>query len=311
MASQRSFLLPYFLEDMAPSLTAPPQDFLPYICRNTAHGKLSRGRGRLRFVDELTVCSRGSATELLPLDSNTAKPEISLRLWVDSGDSTGPPWRKPYLRGLGDMVFAGFDARSSLLADLAARNVIGRFSAAMARDTKYWRSTIFPMLLSIIAGSVGIVELHASCVATEEQGLIFIGPSRSGKSTIAMALVNAGFRLLSDDRVFCSLHDGKPLAYGLPRPLKLRRDAGAWFEEWKDREPTDVQNGENVFFWNSDRAEGQGAPGPCIPQALIFLEREDNAGFRLARSTEAKFDLVLNRSYWRSLLQRLRSRKKR
>ncbi len=267
---------------MAPSLTAPPQDFLHIFAETPLTANYLAAGAVCALSTNSPSLLEAARQSFLPLDSNTAKPEISLRLWVDSGDSTGPPWPKPYLRGLDDMVFAGFDARSSLLADLAARNVIGRFSAAMARDTKYWRSTIFPMLLSIIAGSVGIVELHASCVATEEQGLIFIGPSRSGKSTIAMALVNAGFRLLSDDRVFCSLHDGKPLAYGLPRPLKLRRDAGAWFEEWKDREPTDVQNGENVFFWNSDRAEGQGAPRPCIPQALIFLEREDNAGFRLA-----------------------------
>ena len=112
--------------------------------------------------------------------------------WVDGGDSPGPPWPKPYLRGLDDMVFAGFDAKSSLIADLANRKVLGRFSAAIANDTKYWRTTIFPMLLSIVAGSVGIVELHASCAAMEKKGLIFIGPSRSGKSTIAMALVNAG-----------------------------------------------------------------------------------------------------------------------
>ena len=277
MASLRSFLLRIFLKIWPRRSPRLPRIFSIYLPKHRSRQTISR-------PEPFALCRR--THRLFSRQRDRAfyrwirtQPSPRSRCGCGSTAETRqrPPWPKPYLRGLDDMVFAGFDARSSLLADLAARNVIGRFSAAMARDTKYWRSTIFPMLLSIIAGSVGIVELHASCVATEEQGLIFIGPSRSGKSTIAMALVNAGFRLLSDDRVFCSLHDGKPLAYGLPRPLKLRRDAGAWFEEWKDREPTDVQNGENVFFWNSDRAEGQGAPRPCIPQALIFLERGYNA----------------------------------
>ncbi len=77
------------------------------------------------------------------------------------------------------------------------------------------------------------------------------------------------------------MQNGKVQAYGLPRPLKLRRDAGKWFDEWKDREPIEVQNGENVFFWNSNSKAGQGPPVPCEPKALIFLERAEGARFDL------------------------------
>jgi hypothetical protein len=266
---------------MAPSLSAHTRDFLHIFAETplTAHYLAAGAVCALSTNSPFLV--EALRESFLPLTTHPAKPDISLRLWVDGADSPGPPWPKPYLRGLDNLVFAGFDAKSSLLADLATRTVVGRFSAGMASDTNYWRTTILPMLLSIISGSVGIVELHASCVATDEQGLIFVGPSRSGKSTIAMALVKAGFRLLSDDRVFCSLQNGEPLAYGLPRPLKLRRDAGTWFDEWKDREPTDVQNGENVFFWTSDHDAGKSGLAPCEPRALIFLEREEDATFRL------------------------------
>ncbi len=274
-------LTPCFLADMDPSVSAHTRDFL-HIFAETALTANYLAAGAVCALSTNSPLLLDAAREsFLPLDSSGPKPDISLRFWVDGCDSPGPPWPKPYLRGLDDMVFAGFDAKNSLIADLANRKVLGRFSAAMANDTKYWRTTIFPMLLSIVAGSVGIVELHASCAAMDKEGLIFIGPSRSGKSTIAMALVNAGFRLLSDDRVFCSLQNGKVQAYGLPRPLKLRRDAGKWFDEWKDREPIEVQNGENVFFWNSNGKAGQGPPAPCEPKALIFLERKESATFRV------------------------------
>ena len=45
-----------------------------------------------------------------------------------------------------------------------------------------------------------------------------------------MALTGLGYRLLSDDRTFCSLGDGGITAYGLPRPLKLRSDAGSFLK---------------------------------------------------------------------------------
>jgi HPr kinase/phosphorylase len=45
-------------------------------------------------------------------------------------------------------------------------------------------------------------EIYASCVAvTEDAGLLFIGESGSGKSDIALRLIDAGSKLISDDRV--------------------------------------------------------------------------------------------------------------
>ena len=182
---------------------------------------------------------------------------LSVRFWVDDADLTEPPWPKPYVRGLDHLVFAGFESGSSMLADLRTSRVIGRFSMGMASDTAYWRTVIFPVLLSVLAGSLGLVELHASCLARDDRGLILIGPSQSGKSTLAMALTEAGFRFLSDDRIFCSIKQGKLLAWGMPAPpAQAQREAAAWFEEFRDREPQDVQNGERVFHCEPRRRFG-------------------------------------------------------
>ncbi len=222
---------------------------------------------------------RAANGSFLPAKLPTASADFSLRFWVDNSDLARPPWPKPYVRGLDHLVFAGFDERSSMLADLGARHVIGRFSAAMASDTKYWGTVIFPILLSILSGSLGLVELHAACVAREEHGLVLIGPSRSGKSTLAMALIATGFKLLSDDRTFCLMREGKVHAWGLPRPLKLRREAAAWFEEFRDREPMDVQNGERVFHYEPNRQCSGELWSECEPRALVFLERQQSPGF--------------------------------
>ncbi len=237
----------------------------------------------------------------LRIESPQSPVDFSLRFWVDGTGARPQCWPNPYVRGLGHLVFAGFDAKSSILADLRTRRVIGRFSAAMASDSRHWKTIVFPMLLSIIAGSVGIVELHACCVAKENNqdrgndrdqgGLILSGPSRSGKSTLAKALTEVGFRFLSDDRTFCSLTNDKLQAWGLPRPLKLRRDAASWFEEFRDREPTDVQNGERVFHYEPK----QKAISKCEPRLLVFLERQERPGFSMTLMNRKEAESRLER----------------
>lgn len=223
-----------------------------------------------------------------PIRQRSARVDFSVRFWVDHASQELLPWPKPYVRGLDHLVFAGFNAGSSMLADLRAHRVIGRFSSNMAADGKYWRMVIFPMLLSVVAGSLGIVELHASCVATQHRGMVLIGPSSSGKSTLAMALTATGRRLLSDDRTFCSLKRGKLLVWGVPRPLKLRREAAHWFAEFRSREPVDVQNGERVFLWDP-HLEVNGEPArECVPEVLVFLERQHHSAFQMCPISRAE-----------------------
>lgn len=204
--------------------------------------------------------------------------DFSMRFWVDDTRPYRRPWPKPYVRGLDHLVFAGFDENSSVLADLRTRRLIGRFSSGLAADPGYWKTIIFPMLLSVLAGSVGLVELHGACVASAQGGLILAGPSRSGKSTLALALTAANFCFLSDDRTFCSLAQSKLAAWGLPRPLKLRREAAPWFDEWRYREPTAVQNGERIFCFEPQSKR----ISSCEPRLLVFLERHDDCFFQIS-----------------------------
>jgi len=260
-----------------------PPDFL----HKDAETKLNE-----HYIAAGAVCSLSTNSEqILDAARNTFQPahfktgevDFRLRFWVDETDRSRPPWPKPYVRGLDHLVFAGFDERSSMLADLRKCRVIGRFSSGMAGDAAYWRMVMFPMLMSILAGSIGLVELHASCVSRHDQGLILTGPSRSGKSTLAMALTKAGFKLHSDDRTFCSLKQERILAYGLPRPLKLRRDGASWFDGIRDQEPNAVQGDERVFYCEPDQRFGERASSGCEPRALIFLDRQQDSSFCLTR----------------------------
>ncbi len=85
--------------------------------------------------------------------------------------------------------------------------------------------------------AAGIV--HASCVAFGGAGVLILGPSGSGKSALALALMGLGAALVADDRVLLTL----PSA-----PASRRPDAGT--------EPDDaVARGGRI-----ERSPGPGAP---------------------------------------------------
>jgi hypothetical protein len=217
----------------------------------------------------------------LPLESDAKETDFSLRLWVDPQSSSQPPWPKPFLRGLDYLVFASFDSDSFMLVDLHKCRVTGRFSASMGSDRDYWQAVIFPMLMSLIAASVGVVELHCACIVKNNKGYLLAGPSRSGKSTLVTALARAGFAFLSDDRTFCSTGKEGLSAWGIVPSVKLRHEARLWFHELAQREPTDRVNGESILRFDPERQLGLKRAKFCEPECLIFLDRREGPEFCL------------------------------
>ena len=223
----------------------------------------------------------------LPVERTPLSVDFSVRLWVDPSDVTQPPWPKPYVRGLDHLVFAGFSAGSSLVADLRRRRVIGRCSPAMAADATYWKRVIFPMVLTIVGPSVGIAELHCACVTNDQGGVFLVGPSGSGKSTLALALAKIGFGLLSDDRTFCSLKNGEVLGWGLQTRIKLRPETAIWFQELRTEQLTDSHGGEPAFWLDPEGLNLKRARF-CRPSSLIFLERQQAPQFSISRMSSVE-----------------------
>lgn len=62
-------------------------------------------------------------------------------------------------------------------------------------------------------------NLHASCVSMEGRAVLIAGPSGSGKSDLALRLLDRGFTLVSDDRTIVR-RDGERLIASAPETIK-------------------------------------------------------------------------------------------
>ncbi|MEO3435564.1 HPr kinase/phosphatase C-terminal domain-containing protein [Inquilinus sp. CAU 1745] len=63
----------------------------------------------------------------------------------------------------------------------------------------------------------GVKSIHATCVALGGVGILLRGPSGSGKSDLALRLIDQGARLVADDRVVLREDGGELRAEAPPR----------------------------------------------------------------------------------------------
>lgn len=131
------------------------------------------------------------------------------------------------LRGSGDRYVLSFPTQVDFLLDLAARAVT--FDARADTAEKSLRHLLIDQVVPHLLAADGGLVLHASAVATDEGALAFVGPSGTGKSSLAAALVTRGATLLADDFLLLRETDDGYQATPAYPSLRLWEDAAEHF----------------------------------------------------------------------------------
>lgn len=154
---------------------------------------------------------------VLPARINPGPPPADLpgRIWY-SGDAQ---WL---------MLHAG--AWGHAYVDLGRGNAIVVLAPELAADAALFsRALLNTILLNFCLGS-GFGMLHASCLEREGRVLMLMAAHNTGKSTTALRLLDAGFRLITDSMIHIVPGAGPPLLVAFPVGLgKLRADMAAHF----------------------------------------------------------------------------------
>jgi hypothetical protein len=92
----------------------------------------------------------------------------------------------------------------------------------LAEVLRYW------MADKAVEDATGVLPIHAASLEDEAGGLLLVGGSGAGKTTLTLALAAAGWRLGSDDVAAIDLETR--LVRPFPKPLGIR-DPSLWPEE--------------------------------------------------------------------------------
>lgn len=82
------------------------------------------------------------------------------------------------------------------------------------------RSDLLGRVMALAVHADGHLALHASAVSIDGRAVAFLGPKAAGKSTLALALVRCGARLLADDTLVVRL--GAGTAHATPGVQRMR-----------------------------------------------------------------------------------------
>jgi len=82
------------------------------------------------------------------------------------------------------------------------------------------RADVLGRVMALAAHADGHFTLHASAVAVAGRAIALVGPKHAGKSTLALALVRNGARLLTDDTLVVRLRSG--VAWAAPGVQRIR-----------------------------------------------------------------------------------------
>jgi hypothetical protein len=133
-------------------------------------------------------------------------------------------------------------------------------------------------VFTLAARTQGLVPLHAACVGRGGHGILLMGSSGAGKSTVALQCLLQGLDFLSEDAVFVAPDTLR--ATGVANFLHVRADSLRWIERDGDatriRNSPVIQRRSGVKKFELDLRHGgyRLASSPLRIGAVVFLSAQ-------------------------------------
>jgi hypothetical protein len=188
-------------------------------------------------------------------------------------DRAPPPLRM--LHGAG--FLSGADPAANFVV-LSPRQhaAIAVISAQMLRFPYHTRYEMIEFaVFTLAARAQQLVPLHAACIGRGNRGILLMGASGAGKSTVALQCLSAGLEFLAEDSVFVAPETMR--ATGVANFLHVRADSLRWLGNSPDaalirRSPV-IQRRSGAKKFEVDLRQGKFrlAKSPLEIIAIVFL----------------------------------------
>ncbi len=168
--------------------------------------------------------------------SSTAagEPDLAIRIEASGALPEASDFRPAFfqgnVRGLerrGEFRLIAPAAEIAIAAD--GRHIEARVDAGTLNERGFANTTLF-IAIAIALRQRGLFHLHAGALVRGSGSRVLVmGDSGAGKSTVTLALLDAGSRHLGDDTLFLTERDGRPRLLAFARPFHLAPATAAAF----------------------------------------------------------------------------------
>lgn len=172
-------------------------------------------------------------------------------------------------------------------ADWVTGDAECRIAGRLAADPQRLASDLLDTLLLFMLTRRNRIPLHAAGIVRNGVAALLCAPSGVGKSTLAMAAVSHGFKLLSDDAVYLeSLNAGGVRVWGWPRAVHVARAHIA-----AEAEAANIAAALPLRFRNGRWKHAHALPGtwadPPVAENGVVVMLERGTGSACARRADA------------------------
>ena len=205
-------------------------------------------------------------------------PQLRIKLVVNSSSVRNRRAEPPAVSMLSGLGFLGGTTLDSSWVMLSprTRTALVVVSPRMLRFAYHVRYEYIEFAVFTLAARVQrLVPLHAACVGHAGQGVLLMGPSGTGKSTVALHGLLHGLEFIAEDAVFVTAD--RLQATGIANYLHVTDDSLHWLERPRERaairrSPTiRRRSGVEKFEVNLRRPRYRLAQSPLKIAAVVFL----------------------------------------
>lgn len=203
------------------------------------------------------------------------EPPLELR-FVISEETERRRLRPPRFRAQANLltIVAGFD--NYACCDLSRGFGFGCLTKAALANQDYFRYHFLEAMVYTLLDTQHLVALHAACIEMNGRGVMFVGESGAGKSSLAYACARRGHVYISDEASLLVRRKADRLVLGNPQMVRFRPTARTLFPEVKGHVRS--RNGKpSIEIATRDLRHVRTATG-CTVDYVLFLNRSQTPG---------------------------------
>ncbi len=213
-------------------------------------------------------------------------PPFSIQITVQPAPrSLGPApdnlMAQVWYAGAGAWVTIQLGSWGHAHVDLAGGQAHGVLSRELAQRPDLVSQCLLNTILLNFCLSAGYGLLHASCLYRDGRALLLLAPHNTGKSTTALHLMRAGYRLVTDSMIHVPPHSDTLLLAGFPiNKIKLRADMVPLFPEFQPYLTTELVREETKYVLHLQGLNGYATdPAAIAPEKIeLCLLRRNGSG---------------------------------